>query len=291
MKQRVENLFSEQLNEWADFKERTEQLNCLELKEFNFGTHRIIAQFNPARAVSTGAKLDAKSIAERKCFLCRENQPAVQRGIDINDSFCVLVNPFPILKKHFTIPLKSHEKQEILPYIADMLDFAKLLDDYTIFYNGAKCGASAPDHMHFQAVAKGQLPIESDCKNAKYVLLSENSRGTIKELKNLGRRCLLIEANDKNYGLSLFRQIYSQLAFQKDEEPMMNVFCYYNSEGWHLIIFLRKAHRPSQFYAKGADHIMVSPGAIDMAGVMVLPRKEDFDKIDRKTIADIYSQV
>ncbi len=288
-----EKLYTEQLNEWPLFKENVLQLNNVKVNSFDFGNYVIKTQYNLARIVSSNAKLDEKTIAARKCFLCRENRPAVQREVRLNEKFIGLVNPYPILKKHFTIPLIQHSKQEILPYLEDMLDFAGMLTGYIIFYNGPKAGASAPDHMHFQATGKNQLPLESEYQKTGKEILTEVPNGAVSLLQNYGRKCILIQSSDKKIVDLLFRQIYTQLQsdLRIEGEPMMNIFVSYENRQWNLFIFPRKAHRPSQFFAEGKDYKMISPGAIDMAGILVLPRKEDFDSISKEIISDIFTQV
>ncbi len=310
LQQELEKLYSEQLTEWEQFREQVTRLNEVEIHTFDFGNpdtgkYVIKTQYNPARAVSSNAVLDEKTIATRKCFLCPENRPAVQRGVQLNENFVALVNPFPILKEHFTIPLTQHKKQEILPYLGDMLDFARILPDFTVFYNGPKAGASAPDHLHFQAVRKGQLPFEQEypffssrngttlysigCQSYE----NENKNGRVGTLKNYGRNCILIQSSNKETALALFQQVYAQLqsATSTEEEPMMNVFALFENNEWNLFVFPRKTHRPSYFFAKGNDYKMISPGAIDIAGVFVLPRKEDFDSVDEEVISDVLRQV
>jgi len=287
IQQEIEKLYSEQLTEWSQFREQVLRLDEVQTHSFDFGNYVVKTQYNPARAVSSNAKLDAKSIAARKCFLCPENRPAVQREVRLNKNFIALVNPFPILKKHFTIPLIQHKPQEILPYLSDMLDFAQMLPDYTIFYNGAKAGASAPDHLHFQAVRKGQLPVEQEYQKVEKKTLIENPDGKVSALQNYGRSCLLIQSPDKEMAHSLFLQVYRE----RLNETMMNVFTLFENEQWNLLIFPRKTHRPSYFFAEGKDYKMISPGAVDMAGILILPRKEDFDSVDKEVILDVFRQV
>jgi len=293
LQQEIEKLYSEQLTEWPQFKEHVLQLNDVQIHSFDFGNYVVKTQYNPARIVSSNAKLDEKSIAARKCFLCPENRPAVQREVRLNENFIALVNPHPILKEHFTIPLIQHKKQEILPYLGDMLDFARMLPDYVIFYNGPKAGASAPDHMHFQATRKGQLPLESEYQKMRKKVLIENPNEKISILQDYGRHCTWIQSPDKETVHSLFQQVYMQFQAQSGtaEEPMMNIFILYEHEQWNLLIFPRKAHRPSQFFAEGKEYKMISPGAIDMAGILVLPRKEDFDSVNKEIILDVFRQV
>jgi len=306
LQQEIEKLYSEQLTEWAQFREQVLRLNEVQTHTFDFGNYVIKTQYNPARAISSNAKLDEKSIADRKCFLCPENRPAVQRGVRLNENFVALVNPFPILKEHFTIPLTQHKKQEICPYLNDMLDFARMLPDFTVFYNGPKAGASAPDHMHFQAVKKGQLPFEQEYRQIEKFSWKYKA-GKVNTLLNYGRDCVLIQSASKEIVHTLFSSIYTTIGQRENynsdsttfrpfdpstsSEPMMNVFVLFENEEWNLFIFPRKAHRPSCFFAEGEDYKMISPGAIDIAGIFVLPRKEDFDSVDEAVISDVLRQV
>lgn len=289
----VRKFYEEQLAEWPEFRQRVEQLEQVELREFRLNGFTIKAQFNPARAVSSGAKLDKESIAKRKCFLCAENRPEVQRGLKLNDRFTLLVNPFPILKEHFTIACDTHCPQEIKPNLGDMLDFAQMMPDHIIFYNGPRCGASAPDHLHFQAVAKGQLPLEQEWKKAEKRELSEWNGHRMEQLMGFGRSCVHAESDRKDALASLFNQTYTQYMMMEggNEEPRLNLFAMYEEGRWHLFIFPRKTHRPTQYYAEGEAYRMISPGAIDMAGVLVLPRKEDFEALTLSELKDVYLQV
>ena len=293
LQQEIEKLYSEQLTEWTQFGENVLQLSNIKTGSFDFGNYVIKTQYNPARIVSSNAKLDEKSIAARECFLCSENRPAVQREVRLNERFIALTNPNPILKKHFTIPLIEHKKQEILPYLNDMLYFAEILPDYLILYNGPKAGASAPDHIHFQAVGKGQLPFESEYQKTEKKILAGDAGKKMSMLQHYGRCCILIQSSDKEAVNSLFQQMYVQLQAISGakEEPMMNIFVSYENRQWSLFTFPRKAHRPSCFFAEGNKHKMISPASIDMAGIFVLPRKEDFDSIDKETILDVFEQV
>ncbi len=294
-------LYKEQLTEWNDFRERVLQLDHTELKKFNFGNFTIFTQFNPSREVSSNAKLDAKSIANRKCFLCEENRPPEQRGLPINNNFTVFVNPFPILKGHLTIINNRHQTQAILPVISEFISFTKELHDFTLLYNGPASGASAPDHLHFQAVFKGQLPFEAEKDKVDKKILSEskaNGKTVLKNGKmelwtNYGRTTIHIESESAELAQSYFEQVYKQYQMlnSNDEEPKMNLFGMYESGIYHLFVFPRKKHRPECFFAEGDAFRMVSPGAIDMAGILVLPRKKDFEEIGKNEIESIYKEV
>lgn len=285
------DLIEQQKSCWPEFAERITQLDLIKTKTFNLNGNTVVAQINPARIVSSGAKVDAKSIKERKCFLCSCNSPEQQKGIEIIPGYTLLVNPFPILRNHFTIPCNDHCQQEIKGRMSDMLKIAECMPNFFIFYNGPKCGASAPDHMHFQAVEKGQLPF-MEC-NDNYTIISSNREGRAVDLKdNSGRHCISIESQDADFACNEFGRIYDKMAANSDEEPMMNIFADFNEHShlYTINIFCRKAHRPSQYYSE-TDFWMISPGAIDMAGIIVLPRTEDFERIDENVIKDVYNQV
>ena len=162
MNQTIHNLLTEQLASWETARNNYAALSGVRVKELNVNGIPYKVQFNPARIVSSGAKVDAKSIQARKCFLCPANLPTVQKGISFGGHYHILVNPFPIFPRHLTVPELAHTPQRIATRFTDMLELAEALTDYTIFYNGPKCGASAPDHAHFQAGNKGFMPIEKD---------------------------------------------------------------------------------------------------------------------------------
>ena len=166
IKDQVNELFEQQLSVWEMARNNFEGLKTVQIREFDFDGFGVKVQFNPARMVSSGAKVDAKTIAQRKCFLCAANRPEVQRGIEWRD-YDILINPFPIFTRHLTIPRREHVDQRLVPYISDMFDLARELPDFVVFYNGPKCGASAPDHMHFQAGNADFLPLVSDYFNLK----------------------------------------------------------------------------------------------------------------------------
>lgn len=251
-------------------------------KTFVVDGYKVVAQHNPARAVSSGAKLDKATIAKRKCFLCKENRPVDQPSVIYNENFEILKNPFPILKKHLTIPLMRHERQEILPHFATMLDLSKDLPDFDILYNGPKCGASAPDHMHFQAVQTGLMPLDE--KPLSEFNIADG------EIRNFGRKCLVFVGSDKETICKQYRELYNKLAIKEDEwEPRMNIVAHYipSANIWNVWVFPREKHRPS-YYEQGR---MISPGVIDMAGILVFPKPNDFEDVDENMIRQIYKEV
>ena len=261
------NLFFErQLAAWKDVEERYRNL-VVQTKTFAVDGKMLTIQHNPARIVSTGAKIDKDSIRHRPCFLCDMNRPAEQYGLAMNERFQLLINPFPILKRHFTIALRQHQLQQIRSYYADMLDFAERLDELFVFYNGPLCGASAPDHMHFQAGPKEQLP--TTCLSKHYE----------------------IRAKTKQEMVERFNEVYDGLPIERDElEPRMNVLTWKEADEFVTLVIPRTKHRPACYEAKGDEQMLVSPGALDMAGLMIVPRAEDFNRITAEIATDIIKE-
>lgn len=287
----VDSFFNKQIEEWDTAKHNYEALKGVKVKEFKIGKSTIKVQFNPARIVSSAAKVDAKSLKERKCFLCEDNRPDVQTGLEW-DGYTILVNPFPIFPKHLTIPANQHTPQLIANRMEDMMKLAKLLKDYTLFYNGPKCGASAPDHMHFQAGNKGFMPIEHDINNAEKTRVMHSGDAQISIVKGLAESCFLIETASLHSGVTLFTRLYKVLRIPEGEyEPMLNVLCYYSKDMWHIIVFPRKKHRPACYFKEGDDNILISPASVDMGGVFITPLEKDFDKISASDIKEILDEV
>ena len=175
--QAVYDLFNRQLAVWQQASDNFAALANVGVKEITVGGFPVKVQFNPARIVSSAAKVDPKTIKERKCFLCGANRPEIQEGLPFfgkKAEYSVLINPFPIFPKHLTVPDVNHVNQTIegeWERFEDMLSLAETLDDFLFFYNGPKCGASAPDHMHFQGGNKGFLPVEYNYNALEKTLL------------------------------------------------------------------------------------------------------------------------
>jgi len=263
-------------------------------------------QFNPARIVSSGAKVDAKTIAERKCFLCTENRPAEQNSVDAGD-YLVLVNPFPIFPEHFTIPRKEHVDQLIKPYFSDMLELAEALDDYLIFYNGPRCGASAPDHMHFQAGTKDFLPLVNDYKRLKDThaqLLVESENFQLYSFNNYLRTVYCIESTDVESAKDAFEKLYTyftsppaplleergEIEVGGEVEPMLNIVCTFEDGKWFTFVLPRKTFRPWQYSAEGEQQLLVSPATVEMCGIFITPIEAHFEKITKEDVESILKQ-
>ncbi|MDR1742870.1 MAG: DUF4922 domain-containing protein [Dysgonamonadaceae bacterium] len=269
----IEKLFSDQMEAWPQLCNAVSQIDNVQTKHFLWGNGvEVTLQFNPARIVSTGAKVDAKNIGERPCFLCEGNRPKEQTGIPFLGKYLILCNPFPILQRHLTIPLYTHVPQRIRKKAGDMLALAEALPDYIVFYNGPEAGASAPDHFHLQAGLKSPALLAGD---------------------NELRSCLVIEGYSVKEMEDRFEDVYQYLRSRQPEkeEPLLNIIAFVDNGKYILHVFPRKAHRPRQYFADAARQLLVSPGAIDMAGLVITVREEDFNTMTKNDIEDIYSQV
>ena len=267
----VNKLFNEQLLNWELARNNYKALEQVKEKTLLVDNQEYKVQFNPARIISTSAKVDAHSIKERKCILCAKNRPTEQKGIPFKEHYIILINPYPIFPRHLTIPLIEHKPQLISSRFRDMLDLARLLEDYIVFYNGPKCGASAPEHFHFQAGNKGFLPIEK-----------------AKNIKNITK----IESDNKEELVEHFKQIYDSLEQKPDDdEPKMNILTWYEAAKWIVCIFPRKKHRPACFFAEGEDHMLINTASVELGGVFVTTLEKDFEKIKAEDIVEILNEI
>lgn len=289
---KIRELFHSQLEKWELARTNYKALEKVKSKDFSFGCFSVRVQFNPARILSSAAKVDAKSIQERKCFLCPQNLPVEQEGVPFGTDYQILVNPYPIFPEHFTIPTYSHVDQLILNRYGDMLDLAKCLSEYTLFYNGPKCGASAPDHAHFQAGIKGFLPIEKDIWSIAKEEIYKSEGLTVYVVKEYLRNFFLLEATNKDDAVIFFKKLYALLDWNEgDKEPMMNILCWYENEKYYSCIFPREKHRPACFFAEGEDNLLISPAAVDLGGVFITPLEKDYDKITARDIEGILKEI
>ena len=289
----IKSLLHEQVSNWELARTNYAGLKTVRTKSFDFGDFQVKVQFNPARIVSSGAKVDAKTIAARKCFLCTENRPAEQTFVDAGD-YLVLVNPFPIFPEHFTIPRKEHVDQQIKPYFTDMLELARALDDYLVFYNGPRCGASAPDHMHFQAGTKDFLLLVNDYKRLKpthATLLVESENVQLFSFNNYLRTVYCIESANIESAKDSFEKLYTHLATEENVEPMLNIVCTFEDGKWFTFILPRAAFRPWQYTAESAQQLLVSPATVEMCGIFITPIENHFERITKEDVVSILEQV
>ena len=271
------DFFHNQLNQWQDVARRFEELKGVQLREVGSA----LAQFNPARLVSTGAKIDKATLAKRPCFLCEKNRPGEQIVLPFGEGFDILVNPFPILPVHFTIPSRHHQLQAIAENYVQIHRLLRVYPQLMVFYNGPKCGASAPDHLHFQAGTSGMLPLQRDWKRLRETsvpLMKLNGTEGIYEIKDYICPALAIVSHTEKNDVELFNYLYEALPLKGDEtEPMMNIVAWRSEEGFVSVVFPREKHRPDCYSAAGEAQCLVSPGSLDMAGLLILPRQSDFE--------------
>ena len=286
----LQRFFDRQIETWADVRCRYRELNNVKTRELSNGASTVVLQWNPARIGSTGAKIDSQSLSERPCFLCAQNRPKEQLKRTIDGKWELLVNPFPILPMHFTLPTLKHQPQAIKNMYGEIY---RLLTDYPelmVFYNGPKCGASAPDHAHLQAGVPSVLPLMDSWQRLSrelttVVSLSDND--DISVINDYPCPALLIRSRIREAGERLFRRLYAVLPCRADEtEPMMNIVAWRKGDDYLSVVFPRGKHRPDCY-----GDILVSPGAIDMAGLVITPRQEDFERLTAEQTIAILQEV
>ena len=290
----LDRFIDRQLEQWADTRKRYRDLNHVELRSLRCGNMELQVQFNPARMVSTGARIDDKSLAERRCFLCGDNRPQEQMSKKLDGDFTLLVNPYPILPVHFTIPYNKHSVQRIRLCYQEMYRILNRYPQITVFYNGPRCGASAPDHAHLQGVCSGMLPLQNAWTRLacnKEILFEIDSNNYICAVPGYVVPLLAIVSTNASVDYALFRHIYKAMPVHAESgEPMMNVISWVQGKSHITVIIPRAKHRPDCYMAEGDDKYVISPGTIDMAGLIITPRKEDFERINSETVNSILSQ-
>ena len=289
----LQRFFNRQLEKWEAARQRYQDLRSAKTRELAVGAYSIQVQWNPARMVSTGAKIDQKTIAERPCFLCEKNRPKEQIKKEVDGQYELLVNPFPILQQHFTIPSLKHQPQRILDSYGEI---HKLLEEYPemmVFYNGPQCGASAPDHAHFQAGTSGLLPLQMSWQRLSRnltPLISLNDDEDISLIDDYPCTALLIRSRSQYGDEQLFRRLYEALP-ATDPEPMMNIVAWRSNDDFLSVVFPRTKHRPDCYYKEGEAQYIISPGALDMAGLIITPRQEDYERLTPETALGILDEI
>lgn len=310
-KRQAGELFIEnQLAKWQTAHTNHEALNQIETRRFELAGNTITVQFNPARAVSTCAKVDKSSIEARKCFLCPENKPNEQDEIiiSLDEPFSLRINPYPILPGHLTISSLKHQDQVLADKTIRQLP-GKLISwleeyfasGYVLFYNGAKCGASAPDHFHFQAVKQSDVPVIQQWERLMETAVREKEikteNGNTYSSFQITSYICPIQVFICNHSADILPEMINQYLeslplHEGESEPRYNLFAWQDKQrGFTMAYFPREGHRPACYTATGEEQLLVSPGALDMAGLLVTPRKEDFDKITESDITQIYKEV
>lgn len=310
-KRQAGDLFTEnQLAKWQTARTNHEALNQIETRRFELAGNTITVQFNPARAVSTCAKVDKSSIEARKCFLCPENKPNEQDEIiiSLDEPFSLRINPYPILPGHLTISSLKHQDQVLADKTIRQLP-GKLISwleeyfasGYVLFYNGAKCGASAPDHFHFQAVKQSDVPVIQQWERLMETAVREKEikteNGNTYSSFQITSYICPIQVFICNHSADILPEMINQYLeslplHEGESEPRYNLFAWQDKQrGFTMAYFPREEHRPACYTATRGEQLLVSPGALDMAGLLVTPRKEDFDRITESDITKIYKEV
>jgi len=286
------NLLAEQKKSWPTLAYAYRELANVRKRSITCSDYKVYLQFNPQRAVSSGAAVDAESIKSRPCFLCQDNLPIEQKGVLYRDQYLILCNPAPIFDKHFTIVNLRHWPQIIDGNLIWLLNLAQdLSPDFAVFYNGPACGASAPDHLHFQMIQVNALPFLSELRELPPVREISSVRYSMG--KGFDRSVIVMESKNAD---ELTEQFMCLLKAAKkilvtNDEPLVNIMCTYTGDCWLLTIFLRQKHRPDAYFVEGENRIFISPGAVDMAGVIITPHMDDYNRLDCNTIRGIYREV
>ena len=287
----ISRFFNRQMEKWADARHRFRDLKHVEPHQLS---DQLKVQWNPARIVSTGAKIDKKTLGDRPCFLCDKNRPKEQISKQIDERFLLLVNPFPILPVHFTIPARKHQPQSIYKNYGEMHRFLSLHSELMVFYNGPKCGASAPDHLHFQAGTSGILPLQANWQRLSRNLtdiISLNDDEKIALIHDFVVPAFVIISKSEDSDEALFQRLYKSMPVRGDEtEPMMNIIAWRKGDEYISVVIPREKHRPEAYFAEGDAQMMVSPGALDMSGLIITPREEDFRKLTEESATAILQE-
>ena len=312
-KKSLDNFANDQLSLWPLARDNYRALKAAEVRTMSVNGLEVRIQHNPARAVSTAAKVDDASVRQRKCFLCRDNRPDCQISLKFDGrkgkKYDILVNPYPIFPRHFVIAMDRHCDQSIWKRYVDMLDFAKSRQGYAVMYNGPKCGASAPDHHHFQAVETGVLPLQCDVGNLFDAMSgatggpSDSEDGVLEYLSSVKEADLfhyrrfahgifaLRASTAKSMAKLFYRLLDCAPLKDGDSEPMFNLVVWHTGTEYRSTVMFRDSHRSHHYFSGGPDHLMISPGCADMAGFFIAPQKEDVEKLSPELLSDLVSEV
>jgi len=289
----IDRLFTRQLRDWDVAGRNYGALGNVDVRTLELGQATVTLQYNPERRRSSAAAIDKRSLASRACFLCSEHQPAKQKILLWGNHYKIQVNPYPIFRRHLTIADLRHVPQRLSDRVGNMLQLASTLPDFVIFYNGPQCGASAPDHAHFQAGAKGEMPLPEELPHATTHMMAEGDEGFIGYVDTLGRSLFTIETTTLRAAMRYAQRLLGMLPVPEGaDEPMVNALCWWNMTDrvWHMAIFPRRKHRPS-CYGEGEGKLLLSPGAVDMGGLWAVPERKDFDILTSETVQSLYDEL
>ncbi|WP_428939037.1 DUF4922 domain-containing protein [Fontivita pretiosa] len=310
MSQQSLALLNEQKRSWKLLAENLKSLQAAQTRTYEFEASQVAdasasrapqaavrfvvrTQFNPGRLSSVSAKVDPASVGKRPCFLCADNRPDEQLELPCGDEFVLLCNPYPIFPEHFTIVHRQHRPQRISDSFAAMLRLSqKLGRRYQVFYNGPRCGASAPDHMHLQAADRGHMPIDAEYDRIKRPLLQCNGASMFVDAGYL-RRFISIESENADSVQACFTATYDALRrlTGDEDEPMMNLIVSHERGTYRAVVFPRARHRPSFYFGDDESRLLLSPGTVDLGGLVITPRRQDFDRLTAAHLAEMFQQV
>ncbi|MBR5684546.1 MAG: DUF4922 domain-containing protein [Muribaculaceae bacterium] len=289
----VDRLITRQRRDWDEAGRNYAALDSVATRSLSLGESTVVLQFNPERRRSSAAAIDRKSLARRQCFLCAENQPVKQKAVLWGDRYKIQVNPYPIFKRHLTIADLRHVPQRLSGRVGDMLSLARSLPGFVVFYNGPCCGASAPDHAHFQAGAKGEMPLCDELAHATTHLLADGDEGFIGYVDQLGRSLFTIETSTQRAAERFALRLLDLLPVPEGgDEPMVNVLCWWDATDrlWHMVVFPRRKHRPA-CYGEGEGKLLLSPASVDLGGLWAVPERKDFDALTPKMVQALYDEL
>ena len=288
-------LLSEQRESWKALKDAYEALRTVKTRSVLLNGFSILLYYNPGRILSATAAVKKEEIKERPCFLCEHNLPTEQKWILYRKEYRILCNPRPVLQSHFTITHIEHRPQAISESFDTFLNLmADLGHGWITLYNGPRCGASAPDHLHFQALPAGHMPVEEELLESERLLLATRIESvSVYTVNDLGREIIVLKGDDRMSLTQAFSKVLCTLkdAIHTGDEPMINIAGFYSKGSWLVALFPRQKHRPDVFYREGEERIIVSPGVVEMAGILVTPMEMDFERLDAATVEAIYREV
>jgi diadenosine tetraphosphate (Ap4A) HIT family hydrolase len=289
------DLLAQQKTSWPLLRDAYAAQDSAQMREISANGISVKLQFNPRRIISSAAAVDPASISRRPCFLCVENLPEAQKGILYRQPYLILCNPAPIFSQHYVVSNRRHISQSIENNMDAFLLLAKDFGSgLSVFYNGPRCGASAPDHLHFHVVPSDMMPIEKEIREDRNKNLIRQVEGvSILTSMSLSRPIIIVEGKELRSVETALRMAVTtmQETLPVSDEPMMNLLCAYDGTQWRVLIIPRRKHRPEAYYREGDERILISPGMVDMGGLIITPVEKDFNAIDAEQIENIFKEV
>jgi hypothetical protein len=289
------DLLSEQKEAWQKLKDAYDALKTVRTRSLILDGFSVCLYYNPGRMTSATAAVGQKDVKDRPCFLCLNNLPSEQRWILYRNEYRILCNPMPAFPSHFTIAHVEHQPQAISKsFDSFLILMADLGDGWITLYNGPRCGASAPDHLHLQAVPAGHMPVEQAILEAtRFLLVAQIKDVFVYRINDMGREILVLKGDNRVSMAHAFIKVLTTLekVIPTKDEPMVNIAGFHDGGSWHVALFPRRKHRPDAYFREGDERIVVSPGVVEMAGVLVTPMERDFNRLDAAVVESIYREV